>query len=113
FWKRILFIEEIDEAPYRVDRLLTHLLNAGVLQQLVGIAIGLVRNCLDPEAKRSAEIRQTVEQVFRERLSPMQVPVAMGLPVGHDPFNATIPVGATARLDADKGDLTIIEPVVR
>src|SRR5207248_590536 len=72
FKGRILFFEDIDEAPYRFDRMLTHLLNAGLLQQLAGIAIGLNKNCRDPNAKKK-EYRQTVADVFRERLTPLRI----------------------------------------
>jgi muramoyltetrapeptide carboxypeptidase len=66
--------------PYRFDRMLTHLLNAGVLQQVAGIAIGVNANCRDPKARHAKEYRQTLEDVFRERLLPLKVPVVTGLP---------------------------------
>ncbi len=112
FKKAILFLEDLDEMPYRFDRMLTHLLNAGLLQQVAGIAIGINRNCEDPRAKRTREYRQTVEDVLRERLLPLKVPVVVGLPFGHIPFNATLPNGARARLDAVRGDLIIEEAAV-
>lgn len=112
FKGRILFFEDIGEKPYRLDRMLTQLWNAGVLQQVAGIAVGIHRNCDDPEAKAGSEYRQTAADVVRERLSPLRVPVVTGLPFGHIEMNATLPVGAMARLDADKGDLEIIEAAV-
>jgi muramoyltetrapeptide carboxypeptidase len=93
--------------------MLTQLLNAGLLQQVAGIAIGINANCHDPKAKHSKEYRQTLEDVFRERLLPLNVPVVAGLPFGHIPLNATLPVGVRATLDACKGDLTINEPAVQ
>jgi muramoyltetrapeptide carboxypeptidase len=113
FKKKILFLEDIDEAPYRFDRMLTHLLNAGVLQQVAGIAVGLNNNCVDAKAKGSTEYRQTVDDVLKERLSPLKVPIVTGLPFGHAPLNATLPVGVRAKLDGVKGDLVITEPGVR
>lgn len=113
FQNRILFLEDVDEAPYRMDRMLTHLLNAGLLQQVNGVAFGICRLCLDPKAKTMTEYRQTLEDVIRERLSPLNVPVVMGLPFGHIRLNATIPVGAQALLDGDAGDLVITEPAVK
>ena len=112
FKHRILFLEDIDEAPYRFDRLLTHLLNAGVLQQLSGIVVGLNKNCADSKAKGAKEYRQTVDDVLKERLSPLRVPIVAGLPFGHVPLNATLPVGVRAELDGVKGDLVIMEPAV-
>jgi len=108
----ILFFEDLSEEPYRYDRMLTHLLNAGVLQQVAGIAIGINADCQDPKAKRAREYRQTLEEVFTERLLPLSVPMVMGLPFGHVPHNATLPVGVRATLDAHQGDLLIDEPAV-
>ena len=113
FKNRILFFEDLDEVPYRFDRLLTQLLNAGLLQQVAGIAIGINANCHDPKARNAKEYRQTLEDVFRERLLPLKVPVVSGLPFGHIPLNATLPIGVRATLDALKGNLVIAEPAVR
>lgn len=109
----ILFFEDLGEVPYRFDRMLTQLLNAGLLQQVAGIAIGINAHCRDPKARNASEYRQTLEDVFRERLLPLGVPVVMGLPFGHIPLKATLPVGVRATLDAVKGDLTIDEPAVK
>ncbi len=108
----ILFFEDVDEAPYRFDRMLTQLLNAGRLQRVSGVAIGLNRNCKDRRALKSSEYRQTLEDVFRERLMPLRVPVVSGLPFGHVAANATLPLGVRATLDGNKGDLLIVEPAV-
>jgi muramoyltetrapeptide carboxypeptidase len=113
FRNSILFFEDLDEAPYRFDRMLTQLLNAGLLQQVAGIAIGINANCKDPKAKGAKEYRQTLEDVFNERLLTLKVPIVAGLPFGHTPLNATLPVGVRATLDAIKGDLTIDEPAVK
>jgi muramoyltetrapeptide carboxypeptidase len=107
FKGRILFFEDLDEVPYRFDRMLTHLLNAGLLQQVAGIAIGINANCADPKAKGAREYRQRVEDVLQERLVPLKIPIVSGLPFGHVPFNATLPIGVAATLDANHGDLVI------
>ena len=113
FRGRILFLEDVDEKPYAVDRLLTHLFNAGVLSQAAGVAIGIFHDCVDPKAIRGGEYRQTVEDVLRERLWPLKVPVVIGLPFGHVPHNATLPIGGRATLDADNGDLIITHAAVK
>ena len=113
FKSKILFLEDLDEPPYRFDRLLTHLLNAGLLQQVAGVAVGINAGCEDPKAKGAKEYRQTLEDVLRERLLPLKIPVVMNLPFGHVPFNATLPVGARATLDANEGDLVITSAAVR
>lgn len=112
FKRRILFFEDVGEQPYRVDRMLTHLLNCGLLQQVAGIAIGINADCEDPKAGRAGEYRQTLADVLRERLLPLKIPVVTGLPFGHVPHNATLPVGAEAVLDAEKGDLLFPGPAV-
>jgi muramoyltetrapeptide carboxypeptidase len=113
FKGKILFIEDISEQPYRLDRMLTQLLNAGVLQQLAGVAVGVNRDCEDDNKNKVIEeYRQSPEDVMAERLSSLGVPVVMGLPFGHVALNATIPVGANARLDGDNGDLEILESAV-
>lgn len=113
FKNRILFLEDLDEVPFRFDRMLTQLLNAGLLQQVAGVAIGTNKNCIDPKAKGCKEYRQTTEDVFKERLAPLKVPVVLGLPFGHVPVNATLPVGVRATLDGINGDLVIEESAVK
>jgi muramoyltetrapeptide carboxypeptidase len=107
-----LFLEDLDEEPYRFDRMLTQLLNAGILQEVSGVAIGINKNCKDPKAKRGTEYRQTVEDVLRERLLPLNKPVVMGLPFGHVRHNATLPIGISATLDGQRGDILITEAAV-
>ena len=93
--------------------MLTQLLNAGLLQQVAGIAIGINAGCKDPRARYAREYRQTLEDVFKDRLLPLKVPIVAGLPFGHIPLNATLPVGVRATLDAHKGDLLIVQPAVK
>jgi len=85
FKNAILFLEDLDEPPYRFDRMLTHLLNANVLQQVAGIAIGINYNCEDPKAKSMKEYRQTLTDVLKERLLPLKVPIVINLPFGTSP----------------------------
>ena len=112
FRDNILFFEDVDEDPYSFDRMLTQLLNAGVLQQVAGVAVGLNRLRADPDAGKTKEYSQTLQDVLAERLKPLGVPVVTGLPFGHVRWNATLPVGIPARLDAEKGDLIITESAV-
>ncbi|HXT11816.1 MAG TPA: LD-carboxypeptidase [Candidatus Angelobacter sp.] len=113
FKGKILFIEDVNEQPYRLDRMLTQLLNAGLLHEVAGVAVGINSHCEDDgEETFDDEYRQSAADVMAERLQSLGVPVVMGLPFGHVEFNATIPVGAHARLDGDNGDLIILEAAV-
>jgi muramoyltetrapeptide carboxypeptidase len=113
FTGRILFFEDVGERPYRLDRMLTHLLNAGILQKVAGVAVGVNRDCEEPKTPGRDEFRQTAADVLKERLAQLRVPVVTGLPFGHQPMNATLPVGARARLDGNRGELFITEAAVR
>jgi muramoyltetrapeptide carboxypeptidase len=112
FRNRILFFEDLAESPYRLDRLLTHLLNCGKLQQVAGIAVGINQDCDGPKVKKPAEYHQTAAEVLRERLRPLRIPVVTGLPFGHGPDNATLPIGARVTLDATRGRLSLTRPAV-
>jgi len=112
FKGKILFIEDISERPYRLDRLFTHLWNAGVFDQVAGVAIGVNANC-DERESQTREYQQSAAEVVKERLSTLKIPVVIGLPFGHMDLNATLPIGARAKLDANQGDLIITESAVR
>jgi muramoyltetrapeptide carboxypeptidase len=96
----VLLLEEVDEEPYKVDRMLTHLLRAGVLSGLSGVALGQFTRCADGWPV-------TVAEVLAERLSGLGVPVLGGLPVGHGYGQVTVPVGVPATLDVAAGVLTV------
>lgn len=113
FKGKILFFEDVSEKPYRLDRMLTQLWNAGILSQVAGVAVGTNKDCHDPDAKPGGEYRQSGADVVKERLSPLRVPVVTGLPFGHVALNATIPLGVRARLDGRRGDLIITESAVK
>ena len=112
FTGKILFIEDVGEKPFRLDRMLTQLLNTGILRQVAGVAVGVNRNCNDNSVNKTGEYRQSGADVIAERLSSLRVPAVTGLPFGHVDLNATLPVGAKARLDGDSGDLIITEAAV-
>jgi muramoyltetrapeptide carboxypeptidase len=101
----VLLIEEVQEPPYKVDRMLTHLRRAGVLDGLAGVALGQFTDCADGWDT-------TVTDVLTDRLADLGVPVLGGLPIGHGPGQLTVPVGPRAVLDASVGTLTV-SPAVR
>jgi len=101
----ILLLEDVDEAPYRVDRMLTQLYRAGALHGLAGVALGHFTDC-------TASTGPGVVAVLHERLAPLRVPVLGGLPAGHGPGQLAVPVGVPAVLDVADGTLTV-SPAVR
>lgn len=110
---KILFIEEVGEDPYRIDRMLTQMLNAGKLQQASGIVMGRFSKCdLDPE-KPKEEYSFSLQEVLSDRLFPLGVPVVYGFSFGHVVNKLTIPFGIRAKLDVDNLSLTLLEsPVI-
>ncbi len=105
FKEKIVFIEEVGEEPYRVDRMLTQLLQATDLKKAAGIALGVFKDC---EAKKP-EISLSRSEMLRDRLGNLGIPVIYGIPFGHIPNQATLPCGVHAVLDADKMVLTLVE----
>ncbi len=97
----ILAIEDVTEAPYRIDRLLTHWRLTGILSKVAGIAIGRFSQCDPPPGISSF----TVEEVLRDRLTDLQIPIVANLPFGHGGCNAALPVGTEAILDGNTGEL--------
>jgi muramoyltetrapeptide carboxypeptidase len=97
----ILAIEDVTEAPYRIDRLLTHWRLTGALSTVAGIAIGRFSQCDAPAGVPSF----TVEEVLRDRLTDLQIPIVANLPFGHDGCNAALPVGMEVTLDGNTGEL--------
>ncbi len=102
----ILFLEDVKERPYRIDRMLTTLMQAGFFEGVRGIVLGSFTLCEpDPDGV-------TVDEVLAERLTRLDVPVVSGMPVGHGSQNATLGMGALVTLDADRGCLTFLESAV-
>jgi muramoyltetrapeptide carboxypeptidase len=97
----ILLIEDVSEAPYRIDRLLTHLLNSGVLDRLAGVAVGQFSE------PRGLTGTITASSVLMERLGGLGIPLLGGLSIGHDDTNYAVPLGVQATLDADAGTLLV------
>lgn len=102
----ILFMEDVYEPPYSVDRMLTHLWLTGKLEQVAGIAIGKFTD--DGYDGNTL----SMEQVLRERFEPLGIPTLRGLMIGHIDDQTVVPVGARARLDVDAGTLTLLEQAV-
>lgn len=109
---KILFLEEIGEEPYRVDRMLTQLWLAGKFQDAAGIALGHFVDCYSKEYQPSFPQTLSLENVLRDRFEPLQKPTLYNLMFGHVRENAVLPIGVTATLDATAKTLTVLENAV-
>jgi muramoyltetrapeptide carboxypeptidase len=107
---KILFLEDVGEAPYRIDRMLNTLRLAGKFDHVAGVILGQFSARKD-EAKWDDD--ESVDDVLKEYFARMRVPVVAKFPIGHVRFNATLPEGAMAELDAREQTLRILEnPVI-
>jgi muramoyltetrapeptide carboxypeptidase len=104
----ILFLEDVGEAAYRVDRMLSQLLLSGALGGVAGVAVGAFS---EAPAAETEELPSAAE-VVADRLGGLGVPIAFGFPFGHIDESWTLPLGVRARLDADAGMLELREPAV-
>lgn len=109
----ILLLEDTREAPYRVDRMLRQLQLAGKLASLRGAVLGqFTHNYAREDETRQANPRFTVDGVLEQYFGAAGIPVLMNFPIGHDPMNATLPLGAEIEIDADAVSLRVL-PVAR
>ncbi len=111
----ILFIEDVGETPQKIDRLLTQLRLAGKLAKIKGILIGDFSEVDDPRAatdNTDANLRR-LQEVWRDLLVPLGVPILAGWRSGHCDPNLTLPIGALVRLDADRQLLSLEQDVIR
>jgi len=106
---RILFLEDVDEQPYSIDRMLTQLRLAGKFAGVAGIIFGECHDCKPREFQPAFESTYSLGEVLDGILKQTTAPVLSGLTIGHTDDQLTLPEGAMARLDADKQELTIEE----
>jgi muramoyltetrapeptide carboxypeptidase len=106
FRDKLVFLEEVGEAPYRIDRMLTQLLQTeGKLRSAAGIVLGRFNDCEAEDLDRSLSLYETLH----DRLSGLGIPVLYGLSFGHINKNLTIPFGIKAKLDTEAQTLTLLE----
>lgn len=97
FRETIVVLEDIDEATYRIDRMLTQLRLAGAFEGCVGFAFGQFTNCPDTTSDGTRSLPTVIQDVA----DSLQVPVLLGIPLGHIDDQWTLPLGALATLDVD------------
>lgn len=105
FRDKIVFLEDVGEQPYRIDRLLTQLLQATDLSRAAGIALGVFAEC----TAKNTEFSLSLSETLRDRLGNLGIPVVYGIPFGHVPHQATFPYQTEAALDAGARTLTLLE----
>ena len=107
-WKnKILFLEERGEEPYRVDRMLTQLKLAGVLDNISGFVFGKCK-CEAEEPEKAF----TYQQVFEQHIKPLKIPAFYNSMIGHIENKFTLPIGIEAEIDADKGTIQLLDTAV-
>jgi muramoyltetrapeptide carboxypeptidase len=109
---RILFLEDVGEQPYAVDRMLTQLRLAGKLDAAAGIVFGECSDCRPRDFQPSFESTFSLGEVVDSILGGLKIPVLYGLTIGHTDDQLTLPLGVEATLDAGSGELVIEEPAV-
>lgn len=105
---KLLFIEDVGEKPYRIDRMLTQLRQAYPMHKVAGIALGVFSGCEAKEGDKSLTLRETLGG----QLSGLNLPVLYGLPFGHIDDHCTLPLGIVAELDAGMRTITLLESAV-
>lgn len=109
----IIYLEEVGEEPYRIDRMLTQMIQAGKFQKAAGVAVGVFSKCESKPTQSGISNSFTLSEVLMDRLYPLGIPVVYGLSFGHITNKFTIPTGIKARLDTEAATLTLLEPAVR
>jgi muramoyltetrapeptide carboxypeptidase len=104
----ILFLEDVHEDIYRVDRMMTSLQLAGMLAGIRGFVFGSCHDCEPGEGYGSL----TLEEVLDEHVRPLGVPAYQGAMIGHQERQFTVPIGVLAEIDADQGTIRMVEPAV-
>ncbi len=106
---KILFLEDVNEKAFRLDRMLNQLRLSGKLGRLRGVILGSFTSCgLDLRGTATS-----LDDLFVEYFGSLGIPVITGFPTGHTPDQVVMPIGVRVRLDADKRELAILESAVR
>ncbi len=105
----ILVLEDVDEAPHRIDRMLTQLEQAKILSKISGLVFGKFIDCVPTDPSKP---HLSVDQILRNTAERVKCPVAANLQYGHLSKKLTIPIGVKSRIDSQKGVIEILESAV-
>ena len=116
-WKdTILFLEDIGEEVYRIDRMLTQLKLSGILEQISGFVFGQCTDCdriTKENSQKDGEESLTLAQVLRDHIQPLGIPAWNGSMIGHIKDKFTLPVGVEVEIDATQGTIQLLESAVQ
>jgi muramoyltetrapeptide carboxypeptidase len=110
FKDAILFIEDVNEDIYKMDRMITQLKISGILNQLKGFVFG---KCTDCGPSKGGYGSLTLEDIFEDHIKPLKIPAFSGAMIGHIKDKFTVPIGIEATIDADEGIIKLKESAVR
>ena len=108
FTNKIICIEEVEEAPYRIDRMLTQLIQGKTFKKASGIVFGVCSGCDRPSKPDSF----TLKQVIMDRIKPLEIPALYGMSFGHADQNFTFPIGIRATINTATMRMELQEPWV-
>ncbi|MGN7515855.1 MAG: LD-carboxypeptidase [Allomuricauda sp.] len=108
FTDKLVLLEDVEEAPYRIDRMLTQLADVESFTKAKGIIFGVCKGC---DRKRTTE-NFTLREVIMDRIAPLNIPAVYGMSFGHIPQNSTLPIGIEASFNAHKKQLRLVEAAV-
>ncbi|GAB2506329.1 LD-carboxypeptidase [Pseudoxanthomonas sangjuensis] len=107
FTGKILFLEDVSEAPYRIDRMFSTLKLMGVLDRIAGLVFGECTDCEPGDGYGSL----TLAQILDDYIKPLKIPAYRGAMIGHIRQQFIVPVGGKVEMDADAGTFRMLEPV--
>jgi muramoyltetrapeptide carboxypeptidase len=107
--KAILVLEDVDEAPHRVDRMFAQMRHAGVFKKIAGLVLGKFTDCVPSDPSKP---HLTTEQVLQETITAIDCPVLSNFQYGHIAKKLTVPFGLRARLDTRTKTLNVLERAV-
>ncbi len=113
FRNRIVFIEEIKEPPYKIDRMLNHLFMATDIRHAVGIILGIFHGCQWQEYYQTKDFTFSLEEIFEHYFKGINGPVIYNFPLGHVEKISVLPMGAKISIDTNTLSLKVLKPVVK
>ena len=105
---KLVFLEDIGETPYRIDRMITQMISAGKFDNIKGIILGVFLDCETKEFNNSL----TLKEMFQDRFSRFNIPIIYGMSFGHISNQFTLPLGIKARLNTEDKSITLLESAV-